>query len=526
MRMATLAALAALAILPACSSADGSESGQGGDAVTLVSALGTNPPHFNRHLTTEIGTMVVGSTIYETLVRLNAQYEPIPGLAETWSSNADATEYTFKLRQGVKWHDGEAFTADDVRYTIETFLPLAPGSAAYASLIEQVTAPDDHTVVVTFSEPYAPFVEALAGAWMMPEHIFNDGQEVTTHPANANPVGTGPFKFSAFTSGDRVEVVKNEDYWNGAPELDRIVFPIMPDANSRILALESGDIDYLYSTYVDKGSYDRLQENQKFDSFPTLGGVSTVTAHLNTTEGPLAQAEVRRAVYQSLNREQIAERAYYGYARPTRGPIPADMTWAVTDEIDFNRDLPYDTAAAEEVLDSAGYPEDASGTRFTIDLAYPSEYSGLASAAGVIQSNLRDVGIEVNLVGEDFQVWTERTYKNMDYDMSIVFYTTFEDPSLGITRAYVCNPDKVVYRNASGLCDQELDNLFRAAGSTTDREERAARFAEAEARIMELMHTYPIVVEEQLSFGRQDLFDLAEAHSTHPVDWSKAEPAN
>ncbi|GAA1791769.1 hypothetical protein HC028_01250 [Planosporangium flavigriseum] len=482
----------------------------------MVSAIGTNPPHFNRHLTTEIGTMLVGSTIYETLVRLDADYAPKPGLAEKWSSNTEATEYTFNIRKGVKWHDGKPLTAKDVKFTLDKYIPLSPQSSAYAKFIDSVTAPDDSTVVVKFKTPYAPFVEALASTWILPEHIFGDGQPLATHPANSKPVGTGPFKFESFVSGDRATVVRNPDYWGDKADVEKIVFKVMPDSNARLLALESGEVDYVYGTYVDKASYDRLKKNKNLAFLPNLGGVSTVTAHVNTQNPMLSDARVRRAIYQALDRESIAKKAYYGYATAARGPIPKDMTWAVNGKVDFTKELPFDPKAAGQLLDEAGF---ITGKRGRLRLAYPSEYPTLVAAAGVIKSNLEEIGIGVDLIAEDFQVWTERTYKKNDYDLSIVFYTTFEDPSLGVTRAYICNPTKIPYRNASGLCDTQLDAAFAAAGQTTDRAKRAELFATAESRVKELLHTYPIVVEQQFQIGRKDRWSFEEAHTSHPVSW-------
>jgi peptide/nickel transport system substrate-binding protein len=516
---ALVAASAAVVTLASC----GGASSEGSASETLVTAIGTNPPHFNRWLTTEIGTMLVGQTIYESLVKLDAEYQVEPYLATAWSANESATQYTFELREDVLWSDGEAFTAEDVKFTFDNYIPLSPASSAYAHLIKSVTTPDEHTVVVDFSEPFAPFVEALAGAWILPEHIFGDGQDVATHSANSKPIGTGPYKLESFSSGDRAVVVANDEYWGGDVEVDQIVFKVMPDANARVLALESGDVDYVYGTYVDKAAYERLQADDHFAFMPGLGGVSTVTMHVNTQTEELADPEVRRALYQAIDREGIAEKAYYGYATPARGAIPAEMSWAVDPSIDFSKELPYDPPTAEEHLDSAGLAKSSDGKRFTVRLAYPSEYPTVAAAAGVIKSDLEAVGVGVDLIAEDFQVWTERTFSKNDYDLSLIFYTTFEDPSLGVTRSYICNPDKIPYRNASGLCDDTLDAAFAAAGRTTDREVRAEAFATAERRILELMHTYPIVVEPQFNIGRSDRWEMEEAHRTHPIDWALLE---
>ena len=377
-----------------------------------------------------------------------------------------------------------------------------------------------------FNTPYAPFLEALAGMWMLPKHVFGDGQNVATHPANARPVGTGPFKFESFRSGDRAILVRNDDYYGAKTDVTRMVFPILLDANSRKLALESGAVQYMYGSYLDKSAWAGIEKDPRFAGMRELGHVLTVTAHVNTTKGPLASYDVRKAIYQAINRKAIGDRAYYGYGTPARGPVPAEMSWATTSTVDFNRDLPFDPAAAKALLDKAGFPAASNGIRFTINLNYASDFSSLGLAGGLMQSNLADVGIKLNLVAEESQIWRDRVYKAGNYDIAIIFYTTFEDPSLGVTRAYICNPTKIVYRNASGLCDEALDADFAAAGATTDRGQRQAAFTRAEKRIEGLLHTYPLVIEKQFYFGRKDRWNMEQSHATHPIDWSLVKARN
>jgi len=143
----------------------------------------------------------------------------------------------------------------------------------------------------------------------------------------------------------------------------------------------------------------------------------------------------------------------------------------------------------------------------------------------VIKSDFESLGITVKITQEEFGVWTERVYKRHEFDISLIFYTTFEDPSLGITRAYVCNPNDVNYRNASGVCDEQLDAAFALAGQSGDRAKRAEAFKTAEKRIGELMHTWPVVVDEALSVGRGDRFDFSAAFATHPISWGSLKTA-
>ena len=486
----------------------------------VVSPMGNNPPHLNPMLTTDVAAAAATYPIFDTLVAQDANYVPQPRIATSWEANADATEFTFHIRDGVLFHNGDALTAEDVAFSLATYLPISPTTSMLKDYIDSITAVDAQTVNVKLNQPFAPFVEMMAGVRVLPKSVYGDGQDVATHPANMEPVGSGPFRFAAFESGERLILERFDGYWGETTEVDVIVMPMIPDQNARILALEGGDLDFVDGSYIDKSSYDRLLASPNLDSFTVLGGVNTLTAAVNGREGPLADFEVRKAVYEAINRDMLAERAYYGYGDVGRGAVPAAIAWAAAEDINFNDLMPFDPAAAEAALDAAGYPEGADGTRFTIDLTYPSEYGLLASAGGVIKSNLEDIGIKVNLEGSEFNVWADRTYTTHDFDMSIVFYTSYQDPSVGVARVYVCNPDDVAFRNPAGICDEELDAAFVRAGAVADPDARKEAFGEAEERLLQIMHAYPLIEESARHFGRSDRWDFTAAMATQPPNWS------
>ena len=250
------------------------------------------------------------------------------------------------------------------------------------------------------------------------------------------------------------------------------------------------------------------------------GGVNTLTVHTNARSGPLADVQVRRALYQAINRDMLAERAYYGFGDPARGPIPAVIGWATDPEVDYREELPFDPQAAAEMLDAAGYPVGADGKRFSLDLVYISGYGVLEAASNVIKANLAEIGVDVSIAGNDFGLWSERTYTQHEFDMSIVFYTSYQDPSIGVARVYICNPDNVLFRNASGICDEEVDAAFAEAGSVPDLDARRAAFAKAESKILDMMHSYPLVDDPALHFGRGDRWDFSAAFENEPANWS------
>ena len=360
----------------------------------------------------------------------------------------------------------------------------------------------------------------MAGIPIVPRSVFGDGQDVTTHPANLAPVGAGPFKLQEYNQGERIILTRNEEYWGERPEIDTIVMPVIPDQNARILAFEGGDIDFLYASLVDKARYAGLTERDGVFSTRQGGGVNTLTVHTNARSGPLADVQVRRALYQAINRDMLAERAYYGFGDPARGPIPAVIGWATDPEVDYREELPFDPQAAAEMLDAAGYPVGADGKRFSLDLVYISGYGVLEAASNVIKANLAEIGVDVSIAGNDFGLWSERTYTQHEFDMSIVFYTSYQDPSIGVARVYICNPDNVLFRNASGICDEEVDAAFAEAGSVPDLDARRAAFAKAESKILDMMHSYPLVDDPALHFGRGDRWDFSAAFENEPANWS------
>lgn len=486
----------------------------------FVHPVGNIPPHLNRLLTTDIAASTVAELMMEPLVVQDANYVPQPLLATAWEVNADSTEFRFTIRQGVTFHNGEAMKASDVAFTLRTYLPLAPQTSLLKDYIEEITAPDDTTVVVRLNRPFAPFVAALAGIPIVPESVFGDGQDVLTHPANMAPIGTGPFQLVTYDQGERMIFARNDAYWGTAPEIETMVVPIIPDQNARLLAFEGGDLDFLYGSIVDKASYDRLLADENVIAMPVGGGINTLTVHLNARSGPLADVAVRRALYQAINRDMLAERAYYGHGDVARGPIPASISWAVSPDVDFRSALPFDAAAAGAALDAAGYPVGEDGKRFTLRLAYISGFGVLAEASNVIKANLEEIGVGVDLIGEEFNTWADRSYKNYDFEMSIVFYTSYQDPSLGVARVYICNPDGVFFRNSAGICDEELDAAFARAGEVSDPAERQAAFATAEAGVLDIMHAFPLIDDESQHFGRQDRWDFSASHATTPANWS------
>jgi peptide/nickel transport system substrate-binding protein len=515
MRACAVIAACALA-LTGCSSTGGSDSGP--ENKTLVSAVGDNPANFNPYLTTATSTVVIGSAIYETLTRLDSDSAVQPLLADSWTVSADGLRYELKLHSGVTWHDGAKFTSEDVKFNIEKLFPLSARLSAIAKAVTSIETPDELTVVVNLSTPFAPFLSALATGWIIPKHVFTTS-DIATDPANMKPVGTGPFKFDSFLSGDRVELSAYEGYWGAKSNVSKMFWKVMPDANARMLALQSGEVDWLYSSYVDKQQMDRLDQS-KFTKYPQSGVQGIGTAFFNIKKAELSSPAVRRAIYQAIDRDAIKEKVLNGNGTVPRGPIPALFKQLLTGEVDFNKELPYDPKAAASALDAAGFKADSAGKRFSLRFAFQSIYPQDLALGNLVKANLEAVGIAVELQGQDANVWAEKTYSG-DFDISYLNFSSYEDPSLGVSRLYLCNNDKVKFRNASGNCDQAVDEALTRAGQATDPSQRAEYFAEAEKRILETMPAMPLLAPNSPSVSTPGA-DLTAVFKYWFLNWSAA----
>jgi peptide/nickel transport system substrate-binding protein len=503
MAMTAAAAVAAVGLLAGC--AAGPAGGDGGDNAFVV-AVGTNPAHLNPAITTDNSTGFVGQAVYEPLVLLSNDFELVPALAKSWESNDDATQFTFHLQEGVTWHDGEPFTSEDVKFFFEEVMELHPLGGPIIAVMESVDTPDESTVVLNLSEPFGPVVEAMTSFPILPAHIFA-GTDILTNEANMAPVGTGPFVLEKFNTGDSVELKKNEDYWGEQGDVDSLIFKVMPDNSARTLALQSGDVDFIPETFFELAQRSVLEGDDRYYIFEAGTQPQQMLMFYNTKNPVLADYDVRQALLRAIDREAVSSKVYLGTATPAIAPIPNQVAWAIDPSIDFTKQFAYDQAEAEKLLDAAGYPKGADGKRFTVSLNYITGLPTFAGTAELIKSNLEQIGVEVNLVAEDVNVYVESTFTNSTFDLSVIELAGYADPNLGSSRVYVCNAGKTAFANASQICDDVIDTAFIKASQTSDRDERMGYFTEAQNRIAETLGAAPIASAFSIGAGRADKWD-------------------
>ncbi len=452
----------------------------------MVVAIGANPEHLNVGISSSVIVALPSAAVTEGLVRLNRQYEPEPALATSWEVSPDGKTVTLHLRTGVKWHDGQPFTSADVKYTFETLSPLHSRASSVFKQVESIETPDEQTVIVKLKAPFGPFVGFLTAenAGIEAKHIY-EGTDALKNPANMQPIGTGPFKFESWKPGESITFVRNPDYWDaGKPYLDKLVFRIIPDSNARVLALEAGDVDFISNYDISFTDVARLQKTKGLTVEMGRGHPRVLLLFFNNKNAPLADARVRQALFRGLDRQLMLDSAYAGVGGLGISSISPGMSWAYNPEVDYMKMYPFDLQQAGKELDEAGYPKDASGTRFELRFLYDPAQPGFKEVADIVRANWEALGVKVNLESRERTVWLDQLYNKKDYDTSIAWYTSSGDPVFGIQRAYVCADIRPAsFTNASQYCNPDLDTLFGQGASAMTQDERAKYYREAQTII-------------------------------------------
>ena len=355
-RRAILAA-AGLAMMPRLAHAQGAPQDKPKRGGTLVATWGGNEPQ-SMFVPGGGGSspFITSTKMLERLVEMNADLSFSPRLATAIKGSPDGRTYVITVRQGVTWHDGTPFTAEDVAFSIGSYWkPISAGLALKAMAGVRVTAPD--TVEVTFDQPKPEFAFNSIAAYevILPKHIYGTG-EIRTNPANNAPIGTGPFKFKQWQRGSYVEMVRNDSYWQpGLPYLDRLIIRWWTEAAARSAAFEAGELHFGVYNPIPATELRRLVRAKTVvanqDGY--LNGTNTTSLEFNMRHPILSKREVRQAILQGIDTSFIAETVYLGFARPAMSALmPTNSMFYTSDTPKY----PFDPKRAGALLDAAGYP--------------------------------------------------------------------------------------------------------------------------------------------------------------------------
>lgn len=394
------AAFASLMALPGLATAQGTPV-RGGN---LNIGYPADPRIYNGFVYENSPQYAVMHHVVSKLLWWDAKNNLTGDLAEKWTQSADNREITFNLRRNVKWHDGKPFTAADVVWSLQTVQKLPLSFGRFLAKMTEVRALDSHTVKVTFSSPTPAslFAYYVGSNVILPKHIY-DGTDIKTNPANAHPIGTGPFKWKQYARDQSVVLERYPDYHGTVPYLDTITFKFTPNPSTAILQLRSGALDVI-SNFRNLGVNDllTLSKDPKYQVAFVNSTVVMRVAFNFRPEGVakhkwLSDVRCRMAVTHAIDRETICNKLLHGYVTPSWGPLARGNPM-----YDPNLKAPaYDPARANALLDEAGYKRGPDGVRFTTELAYI-PYFGTDAAAAAIADMLGRVGIKVNLLTGDY----------------------------------------------------------------------------------------------------------------------------
>ena len=453
---------------------------------TMVVGVTSDPSTLNIGWSTATEAQMIAIAIFESLLIDTSEGGNVPNLAESWEVGDGGRTYTFKLRKGVLWHDGQPFTSADVKFTAEeVWKKLHSRNRGALRNLTVVETPDANTAIFKFSAPYGGLLASLGhyDGNVLPKHIYGDGTDITKHPRNLDrPIGTGPFKWVEHIKGDRITVERNPDYWRkaqGQPFLDKIVFKMIPDATARGLAIEAGDVDFLPTAALPPlTEVQRLRNSSgvTVQDYKTARISQGQTIMFNLRRPEVGKLEVRQAIAHLIDKKVLVDRIMLGYAVPMDGPL--SDPW-----YDPNASMKYDlsVAKAEELLNKAGFPKKADGTRFKLVISLESTRFSTPRTAEVIKESLKQVGIDVEIKGEEAATAQQRMFVSYDYDMGLPgeFVGTGPDPAAGVRAWYHSTAIGAgIYNNGARYSNPQVDKLLDDAQNEPDVAKRKTMLAE------------------------------------------------
>ena len=442
-----------------------------GDAFVLGS-IG-EPSNLLPILSSDSASHDVAGFVFNGLVKYDKDLNLVGDLAESWDVSSDGLTITFRLRKGVKWHDGADFTSRDVLYTYHvTIDPATP--TAYAEDFKQVKdveAPDSHTVRVTYKKAFAPAL-ASWGASILPAHLLK-GKDITKSELSRRPVGTGPYVFKEWVAGQKLVLESFKDYFEGQPFISRLMYRIIPDSSTMYMELKAGGVDMMGLSPV---QFARQTETAEFRArFNKYRYPASSYAYLGyNLKNPLfADKRVRQAITSAISKDEIIKGVLLGMGQVAKGPYKPG-TWAWNPNI---RDFDFNPKRALQLLAEAGWTGRNSdgilvknGRPFSFTILTNQGNDQRLKAAQIIQQRLKTVGIEVKIRVVEWASFITNFIDKRDFEVVLLGWTLGQDPDIyDVWHSSKTGPKEL---NFVGYKNAEVDRLIEEGRGTFDQEER------------------------------------------------------
>lgn len=460
---------------------------------TLTSWDAIEPEHLDIQQAGSGGTLWPMGGVYDGLIQHSPAkpYNIVPELAQSWQISPDGKSYTFNLTPGVKWHDGQPLTPDDVIFSIDRMRDPPKGTVSPRKTqfvaVDKVTSPAADTVKIDLKYPSPSFLATMASGWtvIMPKHVIEAKGDM-----KKDGIGTGPFKFKQYTPGTQLTVEKNKDYFvPGRPYLDGITWYIIKDPAVQFAALRTKRV--IVTGYGSRGlspiEVDTAKKEIPGVVVYAYGGGSGQTMTFNVTKPPFSDVRVRQAVVMALDQSEIIKVGFQGGGMLTGATGPASNEWALPEKEllalpGVRKPTADDIAKAKQLLADAGYPNGIKAT-------YPFRNAGnFGNVAQVVQDQVSKIGVDLTLQALDATAFPDvQRRRNWDLIQS-AHVATINDPD-GLLRWFVTgSPD-----NLSGISDKTIDDLYAKQSQTVDGNERKQITNQLERRIMEIVPIFRLL---------------------------------
>jgi peptide/nickel transport system substrate-binding protein len=475
-----LASLSVLALLAGCGGgkekpgkeAAGSDAPAYGDAI-IEGSIG-DVSGFLSAVTSDSASHEAAGYVFNGLVRYDKDLKLEGDLAESWDVSPDGRKITFRLRNGVKWHDGAPFTSDDVMFTYKKMIdPKTP--TAYGEDFKQVKnayAPDPHTFIAEYDRPFAPAL-ASWGMHILPKHLLEKYPDISKSPLNKKPVGTGPYRFAEWKTGEKTAFDASADYYEGKPYLARVVTRVIPDPATMFLELKSGGIDLMNLSPL---QFTRQTETSEFKkSFAKYRYLSSGYTYLGfrLSHPYFKDRRVRQAIAHAANKKAVIDGVLFGLGQEATGPYKPG-TWAYNPDV---KRFPHDPEKAKALLAEAGWKEKGrdgvlvkDGQRFEFTVLTNAGNKSREQTAAILQQNLSAVGIRMEIRTVEWAAFINEFVKKRKFDALILGWSITPDPDqFDIWHSSKTGPDEL---NHIGFANAEVDRLLEEGRGTFDVEKR------------------------------------------------------
>ena len=481
---------------------------------TMVMIAQPEPPSLAPYLSTSGPIGLVAPKIYNGLLDYDLDLNPVGELAESYETSEDGKTVTFKLREGVTWHDGKPFTSADVEFTImevlKKFHPRGPNSFREVS---SIGTPDALTAVFNLDRP-APYMMRAFSAYespIVPKHLL-EGTDIRAASLANNPVGTGPFKFVEWKKGQYIRLDKNPDYWReGYPLLDRIVARIIPDASTRTAAMESGEVHYGAFGAIPNIDVVRLRDSAEIgvttDGYAMINPMALL--EVAVTKPPFDNKAMRQAISMVIDRQFMIDNIWFGYGKPATGAMTSNFEPLGLHTATVNYPASPDVAKAIAMLDAAGIKADADGVRASAVLDLIPYGEDWRRAGEYLKQALAEIGVNLELRYEDVPTWLKRVYADYDFEINLNYFYQLPDPVIGVQRHYGTDQIRqgTPFVNSTQYSNARVDELLAAGAVESDAAKRTEIYAEISTILGEDMPVVNIFEMEFLTVYSEKLKD-------------------